>query len=405
MAPVRRFARRSRRRAKIIGVGMSPPVSNPEISPTQHMMTSLERALVDADLSTRDLHGLVTGMSLFEHRFMQAHFLATEIGLLPGQDIVVKTIDTGGASPITGLLEAAEMIEQDYLDVVAFVAGDRVKSIETEEFLRLADAGCPSVLPSPVIPHGYDRVARWQMDTYGLERDQLAKVFVLMNRLARRHPDAYHPVDVTLEEVLAADTISPGAVTTLFECAKRADGGMAVILASSHWLADHGYDTDAGVIVLGGAEGSGPLTPPPVIDESMFSCETATRLAFDITQLSTQDIDVFMLYDCFPICFVRALEAVGLAGRGEGGRYVDTLLAATEDPHFAPEACPINTHGGLLGFGAPWEVPAGYSIVEAYQQLTGRAGPRQVAAANRALVYGNGGIFSASAVAILGRPV
>ena len=23
----------------------------------------------------------------------------------------------------------------------------------------------------------------------------------------------------------------------------------------------------------------------------------------------------------------------------------------------------VNTHGGLLGFGAPWEVPAFYSIV------------------------------------------
>ena len=90
---------------------------------------------------------------------------------------------------------------------------------------------------------------------------------------------------------------------------------------------------------------------------------------------------------------------------------------------------PVNTHGGLLSFGAPWETPAMYNVIEAYAQLTGTAGSRQVPNARRALVYGrffimteiavfffknidlrvcvttvgNGGVFSASAVAILGR--
>jgi hypothetical protein len=53
--------------------------------------------------------------------------------------------------------------------------------------------------------------------------------------------------------------------------------------------------------------------------------------------------------------------------------------------------------------GAPWEVPAMYNIIEACEQLTGQASHRQVPMARRALVYGNGGIFSASSVAILGK--
>ena len=66
---------------------------------------------------------------------------------------------------------------------------------------------------------------------------------------------------------------------------------------------------------------------------------------------------------------------------------------------------PINTHGGLMGFGAPWEVPAMFNVIEAVRQLRRTAEDRQVNGARRALVYGNGGIFSASAVAILGRAV
>ena len=67
----------------------------------------------------------------------------------------------------------------------------------------------------------------------------------------------------------------------------------------------------------------------------------------------------------------------------------------------SPEEFPVNTHGGLLSFGAPWETPAMYNVLEAVAQLTKNAGDRQLSNVKKALVYGNGGIFSASAVAIL----
>jgi acetyl-CoA acetyltransferase len=64
---------------------------------------------------------------------------------------------------------------------------------------------------------------------------------------------------------------------------------------------------------------------------------------------------------------------------------------------------PINTHGGLLGMGAPWEAPSLFTVIEACEQLTGVSGREQLAAKGhkRAAVYGNGGVFGASAVAIL----
>jgi hypothetical protein len=43
-----------------------------------------------------------------------------------------------------------------------------------------------------------------------------------------------------------------------------------------------------------------------------------------------------------------------------------------------------------------------YNVIEAVEQLRGRAGSRQVRNAKRALVYANGGIFSASSIALLG---
>ena len=90
----------------------------------------------------------------------------------------------------------------------------------------------------------------------------------------------------------------------------------------------------------------------------MFSCEHAVHTAYDGAQVSHRDIQFFGLYDCFPICLIRAIEAVGLAGKHRGGEYIERMYALSESQQgvLTPEQFPINTHGGLLAFGAPWEV-------------------------------------------------
>lgn len=172
------------------------------------------------------------------------------------------------------------------------------------------------------------------------------------------------------------------------------------------------YETDTDNLnAAGGGEASGPLWPPETISEDMFSCREAAESAYAEAKLQPADIDYFSLYDCFPVCLLRALEAVGLAPSGQGGAYVRKAYAALVDPETRLESLserpqavfPVNTHGGLLGFGAPWETPAMYGIAEAVVQLRGMAESRQVENAKNALVYGNGGIFSSSAVAILGK--
>jgi len=70
---------------------------------------------------------------------------------------------------------------------------------------------------------------------------------------------------------------------------------------------------------LGTGEASGPHVPPQKIDETIFSCDVATQKAYQEAQMSTKDMDFFGLYDCFPVCLIRAIEAVGIAEKGKGG--------------------------------------------------------------------------------------
>lgn len=392
-------------RSMIIGTGLTSLGKCGSLPVSNLVQQGLERALASAGVRVRQLDGIIAVPSLSEPRFMEAHYLATRMGLLPHKGLVARTIDTGGAGPISGLLEADWMVRTQGHDLVAVVAGDAVSSLTTDEFLRRADSGCADPegsLPSPVIPNGYNRVAQWAIDSGAVTREQLAMASVLMSMQAVKHPLALTRKAHTLKEVLQSKPV--GSVTTVLECARRADGGAAVIVASSHFVKEHGLKP--GPIIVGGGEASGPLYPPRVIDEEMFSCEEATNRAYAAAGCGVKDIDFFGLYDCFPICFIRALEAVGKAERGQGGAFVESAynLALRNGGTVDPNVFPINTHGGLLSFGAPWETPAIYSAIEAVAQLNGTASDRQVDKCNRALVYGNGGIFSASSVAILERP-
>eukprot|EP00455_Lapot_gusevi_P006185 TRINITY_DN12647_c0_g1_i4.p1 TRINITY_DN12647_c0_g1~~TRINITY_DN12647_c0_g1_i4.p1 ORF type:complete len:397 (-),score=61.33 TRINITY_DN12647_c0_g1_i4:128-1318(-) len=387
--------------ARIIGWGLTR-LGKLNTSPSVLMSQALEQALSRADLSLNQVQGLIAIPSLAEPHFMEAHYLATKMGLLPNKDVLVRTIDTGGAGPVSGLLEATRMIKSEGVHVVAVCAGDAVSSLSREEFLKRADQTCfdpHHALPSPVIPNGYDRIAQWHLQKYGVTREQLAMCSVLMSRQAANNPNAITKHPRTLQQVLESPQV--GQVTNVLECARRADGGAAIVVASSLWMERHGYGK-RGITVLGGGEASGPLYPAPIIDETMFSCEEAAAVAYDEARLDPQDIDFFGLYDCFPICLIRAIEAVGLAPKGKGGLFIQDMYEKTMNGVDVNQF-PINTHGGLLAMGAPWEAPAMFNIIEAIQQLSGTATNRQIKNARRALVYGNGGIFSASAVAILGR--
>ena len=354
--------------SRIIATGMTHIGKIPTATATSLKAEALQLAVqkntTNAALVIKHIDGVVTVPSLSEALFLDAHHLASRIGILPSSHphgVIVRTIDTGGAGPISALLQADRMIKYEGCSLVAVVAGDTVASMSPTEFLRRADDACRptddemnSIL-SPTIPIGYNKFAEWYIKQGCVTREQLAMVSVLMSRQAAKHPLAMTKLPHTLEAVMNAHPVA--SVTGLLECARRADGAAAVLVASDAFLRQHrdwfcpqGDHSllDLAPIILGGGEASGPLYPPSntaLINEDMFSCGKACTKAYAAAGLQVSDMDYFGLYDCFPICFVRALEGSGLALPGGGGRWVQDWY---ED---ANAVLPFNTHGGLLGQG------------------------------------------------------
>jgi acetyl-CoA acetyltransferase len=399
------------RQVRIVGVGTTA-LGRLNRASDDLCREALRSALADARLTLQQLDGLVSVPSMAQPHFMQAHSLATTVGVFPQKkNFVVKTVDAGGAGPLTALTSAVAMIRSEWCETVAVVGGDAVLSLDHLEFLRRADNSVSgSDLPSPCIPHGYDRYAQWHMKQYGVTREQLAMVPVIESHLAVRHPAAICRAPITLDDVLRSRSIAP--VTNLLECARRADGAACLLLASDKWyrrtLGANAKPRPECPVVEATGEASGRLYPPATLDEiteDLFSSATkAATVTYKSAQLGSGDIDWFSVYDCFPICLLRGLESVRLCRPGEGGAYIQEVYTRLlKTGKVDTKLFPVNTHGGLLAFGAPWEAPALFGVAEAVAQLTGKAGERQLSPRpKRALAYANGGIFSASSVAVLG---
>ena len=421
------------------------------VSTTAMIGDVLKSALDQAGLTVLDLDGIVAVPSLSGNHFMEAHYQATALGLFEqkqDQPLHCHTLDTGGAGPVSALLHGEQMISSGNsssgMDVVAVIAADAVGSMTGKQFLNKADDIFFKLrdelkLPkdyviSPAIPHGYDRITEHQLlsssSSSALTRDQLRMTVCLESFHAGLHPESLQSQKAaskannskqsssssssasyaTLSDVQASPLVTNNI--SQMECARRADGAACLILASNQVLQERNRWKAGIPVVIGGGQASGPLYPPQnITDYTYMSCKQAMDQAYaSAGDLSVNDIQYFGLYDCFPICLIRAIEACGLADDGGGGEYVqkqyERLLVAIEngtvealltDPTFFP----INTHGGLLCYGAPWEVPAMFNIVEAVDQLQGQSQGRAIDNCQRALVYGNGGVLSASAVAIL----
>jgi acetyl-CoA acetyltransferase len=413
-------------RAYIVGVGQKKPGKYYQ-GVHQLIQEAFHDSLRDAVNSSANkysqfpvfqLDGVITHATL-ERNLMLAHYLAGNLGLR-NDKILAKTIDCGGASPVSCLIEAAELIKRGKLNAIAVLGGDVVGSLDSNEFMSLSAGVSRNWVKRehgpqrqetklPPIYALYDAVAQWSIFYMGTTREQLAMVPILMSRQGVHHPDSMisqrGQQPYTLKDILDSKNVAP--VTNILECARRCDGAVSLIVVSEEIVRKLNLQ-DRAIPILGGGEASTSLSDSThdyqhEWSNSYFSAERASSCAYAEANLTVKDIGYFGLYDCYPICFIEALEGVGLCKNGEGGRLVEEFYNNYKE--YNPGKFPFNTHGGLLSHGAPWESPSFYSIAECVNQLRGEAQNRQVFPKPKyGLCYANGGVFSASAVSILGDP-
>lgn len=248
-------------------------------------------------------------------------------------------------------------------------------------------------------PFGITPIAWYAMDAtryihdHGSSRAELATVAVKNRRHAELNPLAQFRTPITLDEVLAQPMIVEPL--GLYEVPPRSDGAVCLVLAEEEVARSTGRPY---VRVRSRGfyhEGAHQISETPNDMTALEAARVAGRQAYHDAGVTASDIDLAEIYAPCTIVEVLAAEALGLTPRGMGAKY------AAEGRTGLGGDIPICTSGGLTSRGHPAYITPLYSFVEAFEQLCGAAGARQVHDAELALTSAELGNYNAALVHVL----
>ena len=156
------------------------------------------------------------------------------------------------------------------------------------------------------------------------------------------------------------------------DCSKVSDGASGIIITSEEGLKRIGIAKKDTVEVIGYAQVIRDITEDPKDLTELTAIKTAIKNVFDKTGLTIDQIGTVELHDCFSIAGILTVEALGLAKAGEGCDFVANGHTKRNG------MIPMNTTGGLIGWGHPTGGTGVHQAVTIWQQLTGKAGDAQI---------------------------
>jgi acetyl-CoA acetyltransferase len=224
----------------------------------------------------------------------------------------------------------------------------------------------------------------WRMkhylEAYDATEEDVAHFAVKAYANANRNPLAHmKAMTVDLDHARAPNDRNPNFLSNdelkpylkVTDCSQVSDGGSALIVVSEDGLRRLGRTPDDAIEVLHVETATGNLYQD--LDPlRLETTEAAAQRAYTATGLKPDDVDVAEVHDCFTITEALMYEALGWADRGRGCELVKDGTTHVDG------ARPVNTGGGLVGFGHPVGATGVKQIVELVKQLRGEAGDYQV---------------------------
>ena len=184
----------------------------------------------------------------------------------------------------------------------------------------------------------------------------------------------FHNTTADLEEVAMMEPNPKSFVDHLnvFDCSKVSDGASSIAVVSEEGLKRLGIDPKDAIEVIGWAQVEDDITQPPDDPTVLSTIREAVAQALKNAGITIDQVGTIETHDCFTIAAVLGIEAMGLAKPGKGP---DFIL----EGHTARDGkVPMNTTGGLIGWGHPTGATGVHMAVTIWEQLTGRAGANQI---------------------------
>jgi acetyl-CoA acetyltransferase len=408
--------------AYIAGVSMTPFGRRPDTTVKQLVADAVDEALKDAGLGL-DAVDAVVFTNTMQGALEGQHAVAGQIAMrsLGFQGGPVINVENACASGDTALMLADSRVRAGDAEVVLAVGAERMTADKagalawfhgawdvheadatTAGLLALgADVPTPEGVDEPaadaksLFMDVYASLTKYHMERYGLTARQLAAVAAKDHQHSVHNPRAQYRRPFTVDEVLAAPTIS--WPITLPMCAPMTDGASAAVVVGEEArarLVDPGRAVRIAAIELT----SGSDRAPDELDRHL--AVVASSRAYERAGIGPEDIDVAEVHDATSFGEILQTENLGLVPRGDGGAAAergDTTLGGR---------IPVNLSGGLVSKGHPIAATGLAKTFELVTQLRGEAGEHQVDGARFTISQGGGGFYgiedASTCVTILG---
>ena len=217
-------------------------------------------------------------------------------------------------------------------------------------------------------------------EAFGVSEEDIGHVAVKAYGNANKNPLAHmKAVHMDLATAGSINAKNPAFLTNeelhpymkMSDCSQVSDGGAAMIVVSEEGLKSLGKTTSDAIELVGFSQTTGNLYEdgdPTVMDATKVAAERAYAAA----GIRPDDVDIAEVHDCFTITELLMYEALGFAKPGQGVELVkDGRTAISGD-------LPVNTGGGLVGFGHPVGATGVKQVLEIYRQMKGLCGDYQV---------------------------
>lgn len=348
------------------------------------MAEAANAALAQSGLRRADIDGVLCGYATTFPHLMLATLLSEKLGLDPHY---AHGMQMGGATGAAMVMLARELVRAGRCRRVLVVAGENRltgqavdASIQTLAQVGETDTEVPN---GASVPAYYALLASAYMHRTGTRREDLAEFAALMRRHAASHPHAHLSEAIGVEQVLASRPIA--TPLHLLDCCPISDGAVALVVGAD----------DGPVRISGAGQAHRHQHLSALRDILDTGAARALRHAYADAGIGQDQVDYLGIYDSFTITLAMLLEELGFAPRGGAA---DRVRRGDFD---AAGPLPLNTHGGLLSFGHSGVAGGMAHVAEAWAQLAGQAGSRQLGAPRCALVHADGGVLSAHVSLVL----
>ncbi|KAJ9619657.1 hypothetical protein H2203_008439 [Taxawa tesnikishii (nom. ined.)] len=387
----------------VLGVGMTKFIKpRGKVDYTELGFEAGVKAMLDAQINYDDVDQGVACYCYGDSTCGQRVFYQFGMTQIP-----IYNVNNNCSTGSTGLNLARNMVSHGAADCVLVVGFEKMFPGSLQSFFqdRTNPTGTTAqmmketrgITNAPGAAQMFGNAGREYMEKYGAKKEDFAEIARVNHEHSKRNPYSQFQDEYTLEQILNAPVIHEPL--TKLQCCPTSDGGAAAVIVSQDFLDARPHLKDQAVLIAGQCL----ATDAP----SLFSRSSIDLMGFEMTKhaaktalseagVTTADIKVCELHDCFSANEMIVIDALGLSEPGKAHEMV-----RKGDITYGGKMV-INPSGGLISKGHPLGASGIAQCAELVWHLRGWANNRLVDGTTAALQH-NLGLGGAVVVTVYKR--